>query len=238
MRWLIALLAVGCYRDASPPSPPTTPTTTASPPLEVAAPPEPGGIYALDEAVADALDGPWQHVGTGDWFGIFRIHACVYRNRRVFIVNIYCTKQEMTSFGLVVLSPARGRAYIYAEATAPISGLQRRDYFTFKGEAEPAHADERLPPLELGFSYRELRAWDERRYNHYLPACYGGVEMARRAGGRPQGGCLKELEASAPAWIARNRAFLDEPPAGWYRLIRELRARAPADGKHVAHPGG
>lgn len=230
MRWLIACLVASCYRGTPPaPAPPEAP---GEPMQQAAAPEQSGGLYALDEAVADALEGPWEHVGTGEWFGIFRVNACVYRTARVFVVNIYCTPREKTAFGLVVLSPARGRAYIYAEAKAPISGLRRADYFTFKGEAAPALADERLPPLELGFSYRELRAWDERRYHRYVPACYGGVEI-----GRPQGGCLGELEPRAAAWAERNRAFLDEPPEGWYRLIEQLRARVGSDARRVTRPG-
>ncbi len=227
MRWLIACLAASCYRSA--PSPAENPVEPA---LALAAPAPPGDLYALDEAVADALAGPWEHVGTGEWFGIYSIHACVYRNQRVFIVNIYCTAREQTAFGLVVLSPTRGRAKIYAEAKAPISALRRRDYFTFKGEAAPALADDRLPPLDLGFTYRELRAWDELRYKRYVPACYDGVEL-----GRPQGGCLGELEPRARAWAERNRPFLDEPPADWYRLIGLLRARVPADSRRVKRSG-
>ena len=32
-------------------------------------PGKPGDIYALDEALADALSGKWTFVGTGEWFG-------------------------------------------------------------------------------------------------------------------------------------------------------------------------
>ena len=41
--------------------------------------------------------------------------------------------------------------------------------------------------------------------------------------GKPQWGCLDGLEAHADEWEA-NRAFLTQPPADWYRLIKELRA--------------
>jgi hypothetical protein len=189
-------------------------------------------LYALDEALADVLSGPLRHIGTGPWFGMFRVHACAYRNERVIVINVYCTPKEMKAFSIVVLSPTRGRAVIYAEAERPISQLTRADYFTFKAETAPP-ADSSLAPLSLGFAFKELTAWDEKRYYKWVPACYGGVEIKR-----PQGGCLKALEAHAPAWKARNQPFLDAPPDDWYRVIREMRARALRDGKHVSRPGG
>ncbi len=189
-------------------------------------------MYALDEALADVLSGPLEHIGTGPWFGLFRINACAYRNDRVILVNIYCTTNEMKSFSIVVFSPTRGRAVIYAEAERPISQLTRADYFTFKAETQPP-PDSSLRPLSLDFTYDELTAWDEQRYYKWIPACFGGVEIKR-----PQGGCLKALEPQAAAWKQRNQPFLDDPPEAWYRIVRDMRARAARDGTHVSHPGG
>jgi len=195
-------------------------------PLEVVTEAPPEELYPLDEALADALATPLVHVGTGEWFGLFKVNSCVYRNDRVFVVNLYCGPKEMSSFGLVVLSPTRGRVYLYAEATAPISTLVRADYFTFKGETEIAQADDELPALELGFTYAQLRVWDEQRYRHYLPGCFGGEDHHR-----PQGGCLAALADHAKAWAARNTPFLDAPPPAWYRIVRDLRTRARTEGR-------
>ena len=51
-------------------------------------PPEPTGIYGLNEALRDALSGPLVHVGTGPWTGNARVKACAYHNDRVLVVNI------------------------------------------------------------------------------------------------------------------------------------------------------
>lgn len=232
---VVACVLAGCYREAAPPPPPPPPPQ----PLVIEPAPEPPRVepareelYALDEALADVFSGPLVHIGTGPWFGLFRVNACAYRNERVIVVNIYCTPKEMKAFSIVVLSPTRGRAVIYAEADKPISQLTRADYFTFKAESSPP-PDSSLAPLTLSLSYSELAAWDEKRYYKWVPGCFGGVEIRR-----PQGGCLKALEAHADAWKARNQPFLDAPPGDWYRVVREMRARAQRDGKAVSRPGG
>jgi hypothetical protein len=231
MRWVIAIaLMAGCWRASPPPPPPAPLIQAPSPPRPVRAKPgAPGELYALDEALDDALSGPWSFVGTGEWFGMFRVNACVYRNARVFIVNIYCTLKEKAAFGLVVLSPTRGRAYIYAEGERPISGTTRKDWMTFKGEAH-LPADEKSGPLRLDFTYAELRAWDEKRYYGHAPACFGGVEI-----NRPQKGCLK-LDSHVESWAERNKAFLEEPTPEWYRIIREMRDRVKTDARPYTGP--
>jgi hypothetical protein len=226
-RLVVAGLAVaGCWR-ASPPHGATDPSRPLVVPRERTTKPDrPGELYALDEALADAFSGPWTFVGTGEWFGMFRVNACVYRNARVFIVNIYCTLREKKAFGLVVLSPTRGRVYIYAEGDHPISTTTRKDWITFKGEAH-------LPveeTLRLDFTYAELRAWDERRYYKHAPACFGGVEIHR-----PQKGCLR-LDAQIEPWANRNREFLQTPNDDWYRIIRELRKRVTTDARPYTGP--
>jgi hypothetical protein len=234
MRGLVAACAlVACYRDATrpPPSAPPSAAIDQHAPL-VVEPRRDGALYALDEALADVLSGPLEHVGTGPWFGLFRINACAYRNQRVFVVNIHCTTKEMKAFSIVVLSPTRGRAAIYAEAERPISQLDRRDYFTFKAEAQPP-PDASLPRLSLDGSYDQLTAWDEKRYYKWIPGCFGGVEIRR-----PLAGCLQQLESHKRAWQERNQGFFDDPPAEWYRIVREMRARAVRDGKHAANAGG
>jgi len=222
--WLTVALATGCFTD-----PPAAPR----PPLVVHPPRSASDeLYPLDEAVADALATPLTYVDTGPWFGIFRIAACMYRNDRVLVVDVYCTSKEMSSFRVDVFSPTRGRVTIYAEAKAPISTLARADYFTFKAEVEPAA---NLPPLRLDMPLARLRAADETRYHRTGPACWGGIEIVYPAT-RPSGRCRGDLEAKGAAWNDRNLPFLTEPNEAWYRLVKELRARAVRDSRHVAHP--
>src|SRR5689334_4119758 len=83
------------------------------------------GLYPADEAVRDALSGPWQYVGTGQWPGIRRMYACAFRNERVLVVNVYCGVKETPAFRVDVYSPTRGRVRIYAEAKGPLSAHMR-----------------------------------------------------------------------------------------------------------------
>lgn len=230
--WMLAALALAlsCVR-ATAPEPPTPPPLPVPPPpvTPPPQPPEPTGLYSLEEAVADALSGPLTHIGTGPWTGNHRVHACAYRNEKVIVVNVYCTMKEVKAFRVDVFSPRRGRVRIYAEGKAPISTLTRRDYFTFNAETEPAPGPRaRLPPVTLLMSYQELLAYDGRRYQAFLPSCYGGVEIHRR-----QGGCLRQLAPRASEWADTNRSFLREPPEAWYRIVRELRALASLHGRDV-----
>lgn len=226
--WLLVGLAAGCFTDK--PAPPRPPLVVHDEPRR----PVSDELYPLDEAIADALAAPLIHVDTGPWFGIFKIDACLYRNDRVLVANIYCTKKEMTAFRVDVFSPTRGRVSLYAEAKAPISTLTRADYFTFKAEVEPAA---NLPPLHLDMPLARLRAADEHRYHLTGPACWGGIEVVYKTT-HPTGQCRGELEPHGAAWNDRNLPFLTDANADWYRLVRELRARAVHDGAHVAHPGG
>jgi hypothetical protein len=230
------LAACGATSTPTPTVDPTPREPDAAPVVEAEPPPEPTGplpLYSTEEALADALSGPLTHVGTGKWPGIHRSSTCVYRNARVLVVNVYCTTREMKAFRVDIYSPERGRLRIYAEGRAPVSTLTRRDYFTFKAEGEPAPAPEAgLPPVTLGMSFAEIRAYDEKRYQKFLPSCYGGVEI-----GKAQGGCLGELEPRLAEWSRKNDTFLAQPPPDWYRLVKELRARAPRDGKNADRPG-
>lgn len=210
--------------DGTPPTT-TNPPATTNPPTTTQPKPEPVAMYALDEAISDALAEPLTYIGTGGWFGQVKNKTCAYRNSRVIVVNVYCTPKEMTSFSVVVLSPKKGRAYFYAEAKAPVSTVQRDRYFTFKAETGPVVVDAKLPALKMDGSYADLRAWDEKRYQRYAPSCSGGVEL-----GQPQTGCSKELDAQADAWTARNGKFFQAPPPEWYRIVKELRTRAATDG--------
>src|SRR6185436_14842836 len=224
---LPVVLALACAKVPPPPPPAPLPEPPPPPAPVVVQPRAPTGVYGLDEAVTDALSGPWTYVGTGPWTGNQRVKACAYRNERVLVVNVYCTIHEVKAFRVDVFSPTRGRVRIYAEAKAPISTLSRRDYFTFKAESEPPPGPRAgLPPVDLSMSFDQLLRYDGRRYHAFLPSCFGGVEIGRR-----QGGCLRGLTGHASEWAEANRAFLREPPEDWYKIVSELRALAQQHGQ-------
>ena len=173
-------------------------------------------LYTITEALEDIAASPLEFIGTGPWFGNFSIHACAYRNARVLVVYEYCTGKEQPALGLIVISPARGRLVIYAEAESAISKLTRADYQTFKAEVQPSLDDE---PVTLEFTYAELNAWEERRYNARDGACwYGDAE-----------GCSGALQPLLAAWVDSAKPFIAEPPAGWYSLTKDLHTRAVRD---------
>ncbi len=187
--------------------------------------PEPAPVhdlYSAEDALGDVRSGPLEYLGTGEWHSAERARACVFRNQRVIVVNVYCTLSDTEAFRLEIFSPQRGVARIYAEANGPLSARGRPDYFTFMVENEPAPAAELgLAQVNLSMSLPELRAYDERRYAAYLPACYAGTKFNQE-----QAGCLGPLRERARAYAAINRGFLQRPGADWYALVREMRALA------------
>lgn len=186
------------------------------------------GLYSAEEALHDTLSGELEYIGTGRWPGVERSRACAFRNQRVVIVNAYCTLYETPAFRLDVYSPDRGRVRIYAETRGAVSIRERRDYFTFMVESSPAPSSEtRIPPLTLAMPYEQLRGYEQRRYEAYLPSCYGGEQNRRNVGG-----CLGSLGPRAREWDAQNRAFLTRANDDWYRVIRQLRTLASRYGVH------
>jgi hypothetical protein len=227
---LSSLLAAACAtaKPAQPPARPAPARATTG----IAAPRPASGLYSADEALRDTLSSPWEYVGTGQWPGIARVFACVFRNQRVLVVNVYCTISDSPAFRLDVYSPTRGHVRIYAEANGPVSAFNRRDYFTFTAESEPLPGPETsVPRLHLAMNFRELSAYDEQRYSAYLPACFGGQELSKPK----KSGCLGALSARAGEWSAQNRAFLDFANDDWYRVLREMRALSTRYGRE---PGG
>lgn len=195
-----------------------TPAAPVARPFAPAEPvrPEAGAqnpLYSFDEAMADALSGPLTFIGVGGDGGHL---SCAYRNERVIVLDEYCTQKEMSAFGVAVLSPARGRVKLYAEARAPISTLKKADYLTFYGESEPASAT-LTPALSLSMPYEAITAYDRARARRYLPSCVNGME-----GGRHKEACHKHLRPHAAAFAARSQPFLQEPPEVWYQLVRRL----------------
>lgn len=186
-------------------------------------------LYSAEEALHDALSGDLEYIGTGRWPGVERSRACAFRNQRIVIVNAYCTLYEPQAFRVDVYSPNRGRVRIYAETKGAVSSRRRRDYFTFMVESSPAPSSEtRIPRLTLAMAYDELRGYEQRRYEAFLPSCYGGEQHARHIGG-----CLGSLSPRAPEWDAQNRAFLERANDDWYRVIRQMRTLAARYGVHV-----
>jgi hypothetical protein len=219
----LLLLAVACGTSKPSEQPPPRPTTVADvrKPAPAAAS-APRGLYSAQEALRDVLSGELEYIGTGRWPGVERSRACAFRNKRVVIVNAYCTLNEVNAFRIDVYSPERGSVRIYAETSGAISARQRRDYFTFTVESSPPpSAAARLPPLMLGMPYDDLRRYEQQRYDAFLPGCYGGEKNER-----PVGGCLGKLAPRRGEFAAQNQAFLDRASDDWYRVIRQMRTLA------------
>lgn len=186
------------------------------------------GLYAAEEALRDVLSGELQYIGTGRWPGVERSRACAFRNERVVVVNAYCTLNEVQAFRIDVYSPERGRVRIYAEASGPVSARDRAEYFSFMVESgQPPAPEARIPPLTLAISYDELRQYEQRRYDAFLPGCFGGEQNQRNVGG-----CLGSLEPRKGEWAAQSRAFIERANADWYRVIRQMRSLAARYGAH------
>jgi hypothetical protein len=220
--WLLAWTTLGLACKTSRPveRPVVLPTRVEV--TEPVQPPERGAFYSAEEALRDALSGELEYLGTGRWPGIERSRACAFRNRRVLVVNVYCTVTETHAFRLDVYSPERGRVRIYAEANGRFSAHRRADYFTFTVEGGPPPGPEvRLPPVVLGMSYQDLRSYEQQRYDALVPGCFAGEQHARKIGG-----CLGPLTAREGEWSERNRAFLERGNDDWYRVIQQMRALA------------
>jgi hypothetical protein len=220
---LLCLLASACA-TSKPVEPPARPAVVEVRPGTVQA----RGLYGAEEALSDVLSGELHYIGTGRWPGVERSRACAFRNQRVVIVNAYCTLNEAEAFRIDVYSPERGRVRIYAEANGAVSARQRADYFSFMVESgQPPSAETGIPPLTLAMSYEELRQYEQRRYDAFLPGCFGGEQHERDVGG-----CLGTLAPRHGEWAAQNRAFLDRASADWYRVIRQMRSLASQYGVH------
>jgi hypothetical protein len=225
--WLLPLVAA-CMT-----SQPTAPPVGWPEPVATREPDRPlprvqeTALYAADEALDDVLSSHLEYVGTGRWPSIERSQACAFRNRRVLVVNIYCTLTETHAFRIDVYSPQRGRVGIYAEANGRFSTKRRHEYFTFRLESAPPPGPEtRLPPMTLAMSYEDLQSYERQRYAAFLPGCHGGEERSHKVGA-----CLGSLAPQATEFAARNRAFLERGSDEWYRVIRQMRELAALYGR-------
>jgi hypothetical protein len=224
----LLLLAAACGTAKPAEQPPRRPPMVAD--VREPTPAQPG-LYSAQEALHDVLSSELDYIGTGRWPGVERSRACAFRNQRVVVVNAYCTLDEVNAFRLDVFSPERGRVRIYAETKGAISARQRRDYFTFTVESSPPPSSAaRLPQLTLAMPYEELRRYEQRRYEAFLPGCFGGEKNEQ-----PVGGCLGKLAPRRGEWAAQNQVFLDRASDDWYRVIRQMRALA---ARYGVHPEG
>jgi hypothetical protein len=194
-------------------------------------PPAASAPYLPAEAIADARSGPLEIVGVGGWPGLFRRLTCVYRNERVFVVDERCSEpREPSALTVLVLSPTRGRATIFADAGAPIGRARRPGYKSF-GAASTAP---RPPPgsLDLAASYEELVAYEADAPGAVRATCSAGTQ-------RPEGSCSRGAPVSAAEYAAAVGPFLASPPDGWFELVRtlvKLRVRAHASIRPAALP--
>ena len=223
MRVLVLTLLAACASQ-----PETRPTP---PPVVTLAKPKPPplprtNLYGPDEALADVLSSPLEYLGTGRWPGIERSFTCVFRNARVFVVNAYCTPTEAPAARFDVYSPERGYARLYAEANGPISMRDRALYFSFVASAEAPPDAQALGPVALSMSFDELKDYEQKRYDAYLPTCYAGEQNEQ-----PVKGCLGALSSQTEAWEAEHRDFLARASSNWYRVLRMMRELSTEHGK-------
>jgi hypothetical protein len=227
---LVLLLSAACATAAKPAARPPQRSTPVAvqphvQPTAMATVEE--SLYSPGSALTDVLSGELEYVGTGHWTGVERLWACVFRNDRVVVVNVYCTVTDSHAFSIEVLSPKRGYVRIYAEADGPIGIRDRALYFSFNAASEvPPEPATGIPPLTLTMSYKQLRDYDQHRYDAFLPSCYGGTKNKE-----PLGGCLGALAARKAQWAAENRRFLEEASGDWYQVVREMRALAVRHGR-------
>jgi hypothetical protein len=182
-------------------------------------------LYRVVDALADAKASPLKRIGIGDWPGNFSIKGCVYRNDRVFVVDVYCTYKEQTAFSAVIISPEKGEVRVYAEADDPISTIERAKYFSFYAESYPPLADHPVPPLDKA-TFAEVTAWQQQEYDSRLGMSgFGACSTGMRT-------CDQD-----PAWDIAAREFIAEPTDDWTWIIDQLRNRAQHSGNYVKKGG-
>lgn len=200
-------------RSTSPAPSADRPAPARPPPPAGSAAPATPSLYAPGEAVSDALSGPLEIVGVGEWPGTFRRLACIYRNARVLVVDERCSDPaEPTGLLVHVLSPSRGRATIFVEAGAAISRARRPGY---KSIGVASAAPRERSALDAAKSCEEVIASETDAPGKIRAMCSAGTQS-------PKGSCSKGAGTTAEAYAATVEPFLREPPTGWYDLVRSL----------------
>lgn len=225
VRLLPWLLLAAC--SASAPAPRPSPPEPVMRPALAPAPVPRADLYDADEALKDVLSGTLEYVGTGRWPGVDRSYSCAFRNERVVVVSSYCGRKDVQAFRIDIYSPGRGRVRLYAESSGPISKRDRERYFSFVAATEPPPGPGApVGSLGLTMTFDELRGYEQKRYDAYLPACYAGEQNER-----PIQGCLGPLAPQAAPFAARHREFLAHASSDWYRVVGIMRELATRYGK-------
>jgi hypothetical protein len=204
-------------------------------------------LYPPSDAIADALSEPLVHAGTGIWPGILSIPACAYRNSRVLVVDVYCTLKEISTFSIVVLHPARGTVSFYAEARSPISTLLRPQYQHWRVTAGDPSPPEAVPALSVAMDFRALASYEKQRRELADAGCWAEAyaDRAFPPGTSSQaigswramvaqtgrGTCRHKTPEVEATWARQAEPLLEDPPAGWYPLVKQLRALARKHGR-------
>jgi hypothetical protein len=189
-------------------------------------PPSSTPLYPPAEALADAVSGPLQHVGTAIWYGRYAIPSCIYRNEKVFVINAYCTLKEINPAKVIVIHPERGVVDLKARGVQdkPVSTLKRAQYSEWGITSTDGQRG-----LTLGASADALVAWEERRHRYYrTPGCGAGQAGAS---GKMRAKCSEKTPVFDAWWKGVSAPLLEAPPESWYALLKDLRQRARKDGK-------
>lgn len=178
-------------------------------------------LYTVVDALADAKSSPLKRIGIGAWPGNFSIKGCIYRNDRVFVVDVYCTYKEQTAFSVVVISPDKGEVRLYAEANDPISTIDRSDYFSFYAESYPVLSTMPAPTLKDA-TFDDVTTWQQKLYDSriLLPAMSACSTQMRT--------CDQDED-----WQDAATEFVAEPTDDWKWVVDQLRNRAQHSGKYV-----
>lgn len=189
------------------------------PPVDAAPPAKP--LYAVTDALADAKAAPLARIGIGEWPGNFSIKGCIYRNDRVFVVDVYCTYKEQPAFSVVIISPEKGEVRVYAEANSAISKLTRKEYATFYAEGYPVLEELPAPALATA-KFDDVTAWQQKLYDSRI----------RRTG---MSACSTGMAScdQDPAWDDAATQFIATPNEDWTWIVDQLRNRAQHSGKYV-----
>lgn len=209
-------------RDASAEVKAVSLDATVAPPVDAAAPPvdaaPPVTFYAIGDALADAKASPLKRLGIGAWPGNYSIKGCIYKNDRVFVVDVYCTYKEQVAFSVIVIHPTKGEVRIYAEANDPISTVERSAYFTFNADS---YAPDAPPPDLKTATFDQVTAWQDEFDKHWR------VQGAVYPCGTDMTNCAD------PTWLAPAKDFIESPGDDWRWVVDQLRNRAQHDGKYV-----
>ncbi|PTL82139.1 hypothetical protein [Vitiosangium sp. GDMCC 1.1324] len=181
-------------------------------------------LYPPEEALADALASPLEHLGTGVWPGRYKIPSCAYRNDKVVVLDSFCTLREMNPTTVWIFNPERGTVVFSARGDrgALVSKVKRDQY-----EQWGFSTLEPYPGLKLAMTFSELTSWEKRRSVFSRGSC--GAALATSASTR--GSCSLKTPEIERWWQGYYGPLLEDAPSEWYELVKRVRALAPRYGK-------